>query len=273
MVIMTHDDSGHEARAVRHGPFPVQFRRLTVLRTERVTPRVQRVVLGGEELEGFHSAAPDDHVKVVFPTAQGLHLPVRGPGGLEFPPDITPPPMRDYTPRRFDADRGELTIDFMLHDAGPATAWAQSARPGDVLGIGGPRGSLVVADAFDWYLLLGDETAMPAIGRRLEELPAHARAIALIEVEDEREHQAFVSRADIAVRYLHRRGAAPGSTTLLDDALAALVWPDGEGFVFIGGEAGTMRRLREQVIEARHHPRAWMKASGYWKPGVSNHHD
>lgn len=95
--------------------------------------------------------------------------------------------MRDYTPRHFDAARRELTLDFILHDAGPATAWAQQVKIGDQLGIGGPRGSQVVADVFDWYLLLGDETAMPAIGRRLEELSDDVRAIVLIEVDDEQD--------------------------------------------------------------------------------------
>ena len=82
--------------------------------------------------------------------------------------------MRDYTPRAFDAAGNRLTIDFALHDAGPATAWALNARPGETLLIGGPRGSTVVPDDFDFYLLAGDETALPSIGRRLES-PASGR--------------------------------------------------------------------------------------------------
>jgi NADPH-dependent ferric siderophore reductase len=264
-------------RVVRHGPFPVQFRRVTVQRVERIAPRIQRVVVGGDTLEGFRSDGADDHVKVVFPTADGLHLPTPGPNGLAFAPGIATPPMRDYTPRHYDAARRELTLDFILHDAGPATAWAQQAQVGDVLGIGGPRGSQAVADVFDWYLLIGDETAMPAIGRRLEELSDDVHAIVLIEVDDEQDELPFVSRASIDVRYVHRRGASSetttGTTTPLDDALHALDWPEGEGFVYIAGEAGMMRRLKEHVTGVRNHPREWMRASGYWKPGVSNHHD
>jgi len=78
--------------------------------------------------------------------------------------------MRDFTPRHFDASTRTLTLGFALHDAGPASAWAASARVGDVLGFGGPRGSRLTPDNFDWYLLVGDETALPAIGRRTEEL-------------------------------------------------------------------------------------------------------
>lgn len=260
-------------RVVRHGPFPVQFRRVTVQRIERIAPRIQRIVVGGEAMQGFRSDGPDDHVKVVFPTADGLHLPTPGPNGLTFAPGIVTPPMRDYTPRHFDADRGELTLDFILHDAGPATSWAQQAQVGDALGIGGPRGSQVVADVFDWYLLIGDETAMPAIGRRLEELSADVRAIVLVEVDDVQDELPFTSRASLDVRYVHRHGVPLGTSTALDEALQALEWPAGEGFVYIAGEAGMMRRLKEHVTTVRHHPREWMRASGYWKPGVSNHHD
>ena len=65
--------------------------------------------------------------------------------------------MRDFTPRRHDAEKGELVVDFAIHGAGPATEWASAARPGSRLGVGGPRGSFVVTDDFDWYLMIGDE--------------------------------------------------------------------------------------------------------------------
>lgn len=181
--------------------------------------------------------------------------------------------MRDYTPRHFDAARRELTLDFILHDAGPATAWAQQVKIGDQLGIGGPRGSQVVADVFDWYLLLGDETAMPAIGRRLRGVVRRCARDRADRSGRRTGCTPFTSRASLDVRYVYRRGAAPGATTLLDDAVHALDWPTGEGFVYIAGEAGMMRRLKEHVTSVRNHPRDWMRASGYWKPGVSNHHD
>ena len=103
-------------------------------------------------------------------------MPEPGPDGKP-PEGVERSPGRDYTPRRYDAGRNELVIDFALHDAGPATDWAAQAEPGQQLAVGGPRGSFVVPDDFDWYLFIGDETALPAIGRRLEELRAGARAI------------------------------------------------------------------------------------------------
>ena len=83
--------------------------------------------------------------------------------------------MRDYTPRRYDLDTLELDIDFVLHGDGPASTWAEQAKPGQFLHIGGPRGSMIVPDIFDSYLLIGDETALPAIARRLEGLAAESQ--------------------------------------------------------------------------------------------------
>lgn len=97
--------------------------------------------------------------------------------------------MRDYTPRRFDLKTGELDIDFVLHGDGPASTWAAQAQPGQTLHIGGPRGSMVVPDMFDSYLLIGDETALLAIARRLEELSANCRATVVVEVENAAEEQ------------------------------------------------------------------------------------
>jgi NADPH-dependent ferric siderophore reductase len=150
-----------EIRRVRH---EVKRRRLTVDQISPVTPKMLRITLAGEELAGFTSLGFDDHVKLFFPTES-----------TSEPEPTDRPPMRDYTPR-YDAGTGLLHIDFAIHDAGPATDWALRARVGDSLTIGGPRGSAIIPMEFDWHLFIGDETALPAIGRRLEELPAGSRA-------------------------------------------------------------------------------------------------
>ena len=118
----------HIHRRLRHD---VVLRTLVVLRVEQLSPHMRRVTLGGPGLRGFHSAAPDDHVKLFFPNHDGeLVLPTLGPNGAEFPAGREPSPMRDYTPRRHDAARGELLIDFVLHGDGPASNWATQAAPG-----------------------------------------------------------------------------------------------------------------------------------------------
>ena len=144
----------------------VRFRELTVLRTEEVTPHMRRIVLGGDALAGFDSPGADDHIKLFFPNSSGeMVLPVLTAEGRSYPDGKEPSPARDYTPRWWDHEAGELAIDFVLHDQGVAGPWAEQAQAGDVLVIGGPRGSFVVADTYDAYVLIGDETALPAIAR------------------------------------------------------------------------------------------------------------
>ncbi len=146
----------HAIHRVRHEP---RRRMLTVKQVERLTPTMARITLGGD-LAGFNSASYDDHVKVFFPLPgrNAPTLPEPGPDGKPLE-GVERSPGRDYTPRHYDPAKDELIIDFALHDAGPATTWAEHAKPGEQLAVGGPRGSFVVPDDFDWYLFIGDETA------------------------------------------------------------------------------------------------------------------
>jgi NADPH-dependent ferric siderophore reductase len=206
------------------------------------------------DLAGFVSASHDDHIKLFFSDASGKAV------------------ARDFTPRRFDAARGTLTIDFALHETGPATAWAASARVGDVLEIGGPRGSSVVPDDFDWYVLIGDETALPAMGRRVEELRAGPQACVFAVVRDEGERLILTSAAELTTHWLHRREGDEDAEMLIA-ALSSWQQPDGDGFIWIAAEASVARSLRQYFLEQRAHPREWIKASGYWKRGHAETHE
>ncbi|WP_138472882.1 SIP domain-containing protein [Poseidonocella sp. HB161398] len=225
-------------------------RELTVRESFALTPGMQRIVLEGPELEGFASLGFDDHVKLFFAT-----------GGEA-------PEMRDYTPRAFGD--GTLTIDFALHEAGPATDWARQAAPGSRLRIGGPRGSAVIAPVFDWYLLVGDETALPAIGRRVEELPEGVTAVTLAAVTGPAEEQRFESAAAQAPHWVHRPAGAAADPAPLLEALKALDLPEGKGFVWIAAEAGVARALKTHMLEERGHPGPWLKAAGYWINGQAD---
>ena len=156
---------------------------LTVVSVTDITPHMRRIRVGGPELEGFQSPGHADHIKV-FLSADGRPLPrpERHPDGLVWPDDVPRPFMRDYTPRYLDPVALTLDLDFVLHSDGPASTWAANAKVGEPLMIGGPRGTIRVPEAFDWYFLAGDETALPAIGRRIEELPADKPVLAIIEV-------------------------------------------------------------------------------------------
>jgi NADPH-dependent ferric siderophore reductase len=258
------------ARRVRH---ETKTRLLQVREVRRISPKMVRIVVGGEALAGFVSAAHDDHVKLFFPHPgqDKPVLPTPSPNGPVYPEGTPRPAARDYTPRRYDAAANTLTIDFVLHGDGPATVWAAQARPGDFLGVGGPRGSFIVPDDFDWHLLAGDETALPAIGRRLEELPAGARATVVVEVEDAAEEQDFDTRARIGTHWLHR-GGAPGGSLLLK-AIADLSLPSGDGYAWVAAEAATAKALRRHLVDERGLRKDRVKAAAYWKLGAVGVHE
>ncbi|MFI5910636.1 siderophore-interacting protein [Dactylosporangium sp. NPDC051541] len=247
-------------------------RLLEVVRVRRLTPGMVRVTFGGEQLDGFRYAAPDDHVKVFFPApgADRPVMPTLGEDGLEPPPPGAPRPIyRDYTVRYVRPEQRELDIDFALHGHGPGGSWAAQAAPGQRLGILGPRGSNLVPLTFDWYLLGADETALPALAAWLEHLPAAARVIARIEVAGAAEEQPLAVRADADVRWLHRdRGES------LELAIGGLTLPPGDGYVWIAGEASGLKPVR-RYIRSQGQPREWTEVDGYWKRGVVNldHHE
>lgn len=108
------------------------------------------------------------------------------------------------------------------------------ARVGDPLVCAGPRGSFIIPDAFDWQLMIGDETALPAIGRRLEALPQGHKMHVIALVQDASEEQAFDSRADLQVSWIHRKASGDHG---LQDAVRAFSPPPGEGYVWGAGEA------------------------------------
>lgn len=242
----------HQMTRIRREP---RRRTLTVAATEKLSRSMLRVRFTSDELADFDSPAPDDHVKVFLPA-------VGAEDGR--------PAMRDYTPRAWDGAAGTFVIDFALHEAGPATAWALAAAPGDTLEIGGPRGSTVVADDFDWYLLVGDETAIPAIARRCEELRAGVPVTGLILVDGPDDVVAMPERTGLNVHWSFRNG--------LDDAAALLAdlpttLPAGEGYVWIAAEASAARALRAHVVGTLGHPKEWLKAAGYWTRGVPDAHE
>jgi NADPH-dependent ferric siderophore reductase len=205
-----------------------------------------RLWFASPELADFESAAPDDHVKLFVPDAAGELV------------------GRDFTPRLFDRAQRTLAIDFVLHEAGPATAWARAAQPGDTVLIGGPRGSNLIADDFDWYLLLGDETAIPAIARRIEELRPDVPIFAGIVVDNTGDVVPVPERPCCSVTWLPRRTDGDDRERLID-FVDSLALPAGEGYVWIAAEARTAQKLRAYIEDARGHPREWVKASGYWQ--------
>ncbi len=260
-----------EAVRVRH---PVKLRQTQVARVEQLSPRMRRVTFTGPELDGFVSLAADDHVKLFFP-APGQDRPVLpqlGGSGMTYPDGAIRPAVRDYTPRRYDPQRRELVVEFVLHGAGPATAWAAQAAPGQWVGVGGPKGSRLAPEDCDTFLLAGDETALPAIARHLEEMRPGARALVLTEVADAQEERHLPTAANASVAWLSRGGAQPGTSRVLEQALHELSLPSGYFHAWIAAEIGVARRLRQYLIEEEGLARDQIRAAGYWRLGDAGVH-
>ena len=128
----------------------------------------------------------------------------------------------------------------------------------------------MIADDFDWWLLIGDETALPAIGRRVEGLAEGVRAITLVAVGGPAEEQVFNTRANHLAVWVHRFPNDATNAQPVVEALKRIELPPSEGFVWIAAEARVARAARDNVVNTRRHPLQWLRASGYWIEGQAD---
>ncbi len=239
---------------------------LTVAAVTQVTPSVRRVLLSGTEAA---VAAAGPTVNVLVPRVGDLaprwpH--VARDGRIVWPDGAHGVSLRSYTARRQDPLAGEVEMDFVLHGDGPAAAWAAAAEAGALLGVAG-SGALGDRPA-GWLLLAGDETALPAISRILAEAPPTTRGVALLEVAGPEEQQPLAAPAGVELRWLHRAGTAPGESTLLADAVAALDRPAGDDvFAWVAAESAAVRTIRADLRGRWGLGRAQHHAIGYWRRG------
>jgi len=243
-------------------------RLLRVRRTLQLTPHMRRVTLAGPALSGFPPDSNGAHIKLLLPRPGQSEpvLPTLGPDGPVWPPDDIRPIARTYTVGRYDAEAGELDVDFVLHgDDGPASSWALHAVVGAAVGVAGPGGPPRFVPDADYFLLLGDPSAFAALAAVLGALPEHARGTVLIEVPDRGEIQHLRHPPAVTVRWLSRERAAAGSSTLLLDQLRTLDWGSGSVSVTLAGESTQVVALREYLLKERAVPRRAMYAVPYWK--------
>jgi NADPH-dependent ferric siderophore reductase len=175
--------------------------------------------------------------------------------------------MRDFTPRAWDPAAQTLTLDFALHEKGPASEWARRSSIGDTLWIGGPRGSTIVPNDFDWYWLIGDATSFPSIGRRLAHLRAGVGVTVIGLIADQGERQTFATQTSFEVRWVESTGDVQGDALRMLEAVRHLPTPDGDGFVWIACEAFIARQLYNLVVDGLELPKQWVKAAGYCAQG------
>jgi NADPH-dependent ferric siderophore reductase len=258
---------------------PLTLREVEVVRVTDLTPGMRRITLGGEQLgeftsangfrqPAFDSSGFDDHIRLVFryPGHAAPVLPVQKEKGVELPRH--PKPLsKIYTVRRWDRDAGELDVDFVKHGIGVGTTWAYRTQPGDRIHFYGPSASHGLVQGADWLLVAGDETAIPAIARLLEELPDDTRAKVFIEVAEDSHRLELPSRSQVEISWLVRDGAEAGTTTLLRDAVRNSAWWDGRAFAWFAGEQTVVRDLRRHLVEERGVPKGDIEFTGYWRRG------
>lgn len=258
---------------------PLSLREVEVVRVTDVTPGMRRITLAGAQLSeftsangfpqpAFNSTGFDDDIRLAFcyPGQSEPVLPVQKEKGLDFPKD--PRPLhRAYTVRRWDPETGEFDVDFVKHGVGTATTWAYRTEAGDRVHIVGPSTSKALPADVDWLLVAGDDTALPAIGRLLDELPSDARAQVFIEIAQHEHRQQLRELPEVHVIWLVRDGAEAGTTAHLMDAVKNCVWWEGRPFAWVAGEHSAVRDIRRHLVEDRGVPKEDIDFTGYWRRG------
>jgi NADPH-dependent ferric siderophore reductase len=216
----------------------------TVIKACWLTPGMVRIVVGGDDLQGFGAGAFTDHyVKCRFGER-----------------------MRSYTVRDWDPQERLLTLDFVVHgDRGIAGPWAAQAKPGDTLELSGPGGAYAPSAEADWHLMVGDDAVIPAIAVSLSRVPAGVPVVAILEVAGADHRQPLASPGDLEVVWLDRARGAGEDPSLQLDAVRALSLPAGSGQAFVHGEATAVRLIRRHLVVERGLPLESLSATGYWK--------
>lgn len=237
---------------VRHDPV---VRNLRIVRTRVLSPGFTRVTLGGQDLAGFSSLGPADHVKLHFPDGESTA-------------------KRDYTPREFrpgkDDSAAELDIDFFRHGAGPASEWVAWAEPGTGLVVGGPRGSRLPPLGARRVVLGADESALPALARWIELLPEEVEILAFVQLSNDSD-AAYLEPDHVHRARIAWLGKAEGT---LERAIRALGPLDSETFVWAAGEAENLRPVRRYLKRELGLSADQVRMTGYWKNGEAgrDHH-
>ncbi|MPQ98622.1 siderophore-interacting protein [Modestobacter sp. I12A-02628] len=249
---------------MQDGPRPVDV--LTVARVASPTPSVRRVTLLGTAA-AVAAAGPTISLLVPRVDDPSPHWPeVARDGRIVWPGGSHGVSMRSYTARRQDVDAGEVDVDFVLHGDGPAATWAAAAGPGAPVAVA--SAAALGHSPAGTVLLAGDETAVPAIARILATAAPGTVGTALLEVADAAEEQVLEAPDGVTVRWLHRDGAEPGTTTHLVDAVRALERPATDDlFAWVAAESSVVRSIRADLRGRWGLGRAQHHAIGYWRRG------
>lgn len=247
----------------------------TVLARRNVTPGMVRVTLGGPGLVNLKTTGiGDEYVRFFFPSPDTgeLVLPdVDEKGFWKWPEGRKPAHCECYTIRAFRAGETtpEIDVDFVVHDHGHASEWAQQASLGQTIALREPYGIYEAPRNADWQLFVCDATGLPALGRLLENLPAGTEARAIVEIPDASHEQQFETKADLKLVYLHGSGNGIGPSRL-EAAVRGVAVPDGHTpYVWVAAETRAVRPIRKYL----RHELGWhvsrYSVTGYWTDKLS----
>lgn len=255
--------------------YSLSTRYLQVLRVQDVTDGMRRVTLGGPQLAAhtadngyavpaFRSDNFDDSIKLIFSTTPGRtpQGPEQRDGKIVWPSKNSGSTRRTYTVRNYDASRGELDVDFVLHGSGVASDWARQAQVGQTLQIAGPKSTASHPSGADWILAAGDATALPAMGRWLEQWPTGQRGKFFIAVDADSHRQDLVQPEGVEITWLVR-----DNPNALYDAITNTDWWDDEPFAWVAGESASLKPIRRWLQHEKGLRKDQMHLSGYWKSG------
>ncbi len=242
-----------------------------VIEVQRLAPRLVRVVLGGDGLDGFVPIEwTDQYVNALFvPPGAPYAVPFDVDAARQLAPEHRPLGRR-FTIRWWDEATRRLALDVVVHgDVGVAGQWANNARPGDRLQIVGPSGGYAPDPEADGHLLVGDESALPAIAASLERIPEGRPVHAVLVVDDEGHELDLACPGDLVATWVHRLAPDADGDHVLR-AVAAIELPPGRIQVFVHGEASEVRAVRRHLLGDRGIPKEGTSISPYWRRGQSD---
>lgn len=245
-------------------------RLLEVIRTERLTPHLVRVVLGGEQFDEIEfKTDTDQYIKLLFADpALGLERPYDLEALREQLSPQQMPVTRTYTIRHIDREQKQIWVDFVIHgESGIAGPWAAQVQPGEKISFFGPGSGYAPRPEVDFHLLAGDESALPAIAAAVESMDAAARGAVVLDVADEQEELSFAAPEGVEVRWLHRGGDFSPENAQLAEHLKGLELPEGDVQVFVHGEREQMKLVRRLLVQDWGMDRREMSLSAYWAYG------
>ncbi len=246
---------------------------LSVKRKEFITPHYIRVVLEGEDVSQFADTTVGVNNKILIPPegTGEIHFPVydREENRWIHPEAHLRPIVRTYTHRGIDLEKQEMIIDFAYHgDSGPASRWAGNAKEGDKLGVLMKAGKKELFPLADWYLLVGDMTAIPVLGAILERLPATAKVMAILEVPGREDEQELYTPARLEIRWVHN--SSPEKGGMLADAVKKVQMPEtGTKFAYVAAEFSGVKEIRRFLRKDLGWNTDELYAYSYWKAGMA----